>query len=119
MPYIETTYRIRRDRRFRGITGLSMGGYGALHFAFAHPDLFSSVSAQSAALMTSSPGEMNAALRSGSGLARLLGPVFGQPINMAHWRANDPVERGRSEAVARHLAKLEGAGCVAAACSTT
>jgi S-formylglutathione hydrolase FrmB len=105
MPYIETKYRIRRDRRFRGITGLSMGGYGALHFAFAHPDLFSSVSAQSAALMTSSPGEMNAALRSGSGLARLLGPVFGQPINMAHWRENDPVELARkNQAAIRKLA---------------
>ena len=100
MPYIETKYLVRRDRSFRGVTGLSMGGYGALHLAFAHPDLFSSVSAQSPALMTSSLAEMNAALRSGPGLARLLGPVFGQPINMAHWRANDPIALARKNQAA-------------------
>lgn len=90
MPYIETKYRVRRDRNSRGVTGLSMGGYGALHFAFAHPELFSSVSAQSPALMASSPEELNAALDSGTALARLLGPVFGHPINLVHWKENDP-----------------------------
>lgn len=100
VPYIETKYRVLRDRRFRGVTGLSMGGYGALHAAFAHPDLFSSVSAQSAALMAGSPAEMDAALRSGTGLARLLGPVFGQPINVAHWRENDPLALARKNQAA-------------------
>jgi S-formylglutathione hydrolase FrmB len=100
MPYIESKYLIKRDRKFRGITGLSMGGYGALHMAFAHPELFSSVSAQSAALMTSTPAEMNSALHSGMPLARLLGPVFGQPVNMAHWRENDPVVLARKHQVA-------------------
>ena len=90
MPYIETKYRARRERKYRGVTGLSMGGYGALHLAFAHPELFSSVSAQSPALMAGSPAEMNAALRSGTGLSRLLGPVFGDPVNVAHWQENDP-----------------------------
>ena len=52
LPYIETHYRIIRDRKHRGVTGLSMGGYGALRVAFAHPELFGSVSAQSAALIT-------------------------------------------------------------------
>ncbi len=44
LPYIETHYRTIRDRRARAVTGLSMGGYGALRFAFAHPELFGSVS---------------------------------------------------------------------------
>ena len=105
MPYVEAKYRVRRDRRFRGVTGLSMGGYGALHFAFAHPELFSSVSAQSPALMAASPAEMNAALRSGTGLSRLLGPVFGDPVNVAHWKENDPFALAKkNQAAIRKLA---------------
>src|SRR5579863_3546427 len=52
MPFIESKYRIRRERSARAITGISMGGYGALRLAFANPGMFSAVSAQSAALMT-------------------------------------------------------------------
>jgi len=90
MPYIERQYRVRAGRQNRGITGVSMGGYGALRLAFAHPELFSSVSAQSAALMTDSPQELNAAMRAGTTVGRLLGPVFGDPIDTAHWRENSP-----------------------------
>jgi len=91
IPHIESKYRVRRERRARAITGISMGGYGALQFAFAHPELFSAVSAESAALMPESPQELNAALRSGTPLAKLLGPVFGNPVNVAHWNQNDPI----------------------------
>jgi S-formylglutathione hydrolase FrmB len=90
MPQIEARYRIQRERKARAITGISMGGYGAIRFAFAHPEMFSSVSAQSAALMTESPKELNAALRSGTPLGRLLGSVFGNPIDVADWNENDP-----------------------------
>ncbi|HEX8817379.1 MAG TPA: alpha/beta hydrolase family protein [Terriglobales bacterium] len=91
IPYIETKYRVERDRNHRAITGISMGGYGALRFAFAHPELFSAVSAQSAALMTESPAELNAGLHSGSPIARMLSSVFGDPINVPHWKENDPL----------------------------
>jgi len=90
IPYIEGNYRIQRERKARAITGISMGGYGALRFVFARPEMFSAVSAQSAALMTQSPKELNAALRAGTPLGRLLGPVFGNPIDIAHWNENDP-----------------------------
>jgi len=90
IPYIEANYRIRRERKARAVTGISMGGYGALRFAFAKPDMFSAVSAQSAALITDSPKELDAALRAGTPLARLLGSVFGNPIDVAHWKQNDP-----------------------------
>jgi S-formylglutathione hydrolase FrmB len=68
-----------------------MGGYGALRFAFRYPESFSAVSAESAALMTASPEELNSAIRSGTALGRLLGTVFGNPIDVAHWRDNDPL----------------------------
>lgn len=90
MPYIEKKYRVVPGRAGRAISGISMGGYGALHFAFAYPQLFSAVSAQSAALMLVSPQELNAAARSRGPLVRALSSVFGNPVDVAHWRANDP-----------------------------
>lgn len=90
VPYIESKYRIEPRRTARAVGGISMGGYGAFRFAFAYPEMFSSVSAEGAALMTDSPAEVNAAMRSGSPLGTLLGAVFGNPINVAHWQANDP-----------------------------
>ena len=88
IPYIEKKYRVRPGRKGRAITGVSMGGYGALRFAFAHPELFSAVSAQSAALITQTPKELSAAGHSDSPLGRLMGPAFGEPINVAHWQQN-------------------------------
>jgi S-formylglutathione hydrolase FrmB len=90
IPRVESQYRVLRNRGSRGITGLSMGGYGALRFSFAYPQLFSSVSAQSPALITEKPQELNEDLRHAGPFAELLGQVFGKPIDLAHWRQNDP-----------------------------
>ena len=95
MPYIEKKYRIRSERATRAITGISMGGYGALRYAFSHPELFSSVSAQSAALITESPENLSVAERAGTSLGSLLGPVFGQPIDAPHWKENSPFDLAR------------------------
>ena len=89
IPQIQSRFRIRPGRQSRAITGVSMGGYGALRFAFAHPDLFSAVSAQSAALITQTPQELNTAGESNRPLGRLLGPAFGQPISLPHWNQNN------------------------------
>lgn len=48
---IEKRYRVRPGREARGITGISMGGYGAFKLALKHPDLFASVSSLSGALI--------------------------------------------------------------------
>ncbi|MFA5327950.1 MAG: alpha/beta hydrolase-fold protein [Prolixibacteraceae bacterium] len=42
MPFIEKTYRIRGEKRYRAISGLSMGGGGTFMYALHHPELFSS-----------------------------------------------------------------------------
>jgi len=42
MPFIESTYRIRKDKEFRAVAGLSMGGNGTLIYALHHPELFGS-----------------------------------------------------------------------------
>jgi S-formylglutathione hydrolase FrmB len=90
MPYIEGKYRTVPGREARAITGISMGGYGAFRFAFAYPDLFSAVSAQSAALLLKTPEELNQLGESHSDAAEALAPLIGDPINVAHWKANDP-----------------------------
>ena len=41
LPYIEKTYRIRAEKRYRAISGLSMGGGGTFMYALHHPELFS------------------------------------------------------------------------------
>src|SRR5579864_2922453 len=90
IPQIESKYRVRAGRAGRAITGVSMGGYGALRFAFAHPELFSAVSAQSAALISESTQQLDAASQSGVPVLGVLGPVFGKPIDMRHWNENSP-----------------------------
>lgn len=90
LPQIESKYRITRGRAGRAISGISMGGYGALRLAFSHPELFSAASAQSAALITESPQQIDSAENSGTPLAGVLGKVFGSPINVPHWNANNP-----------------------------
>jgi S-formylglutathione hydrolase FrmB len=105
VPMIETKYRISKGRNNRAISGISMGGYGALRFAFSHPEMFSAVSAQSAALITESPQELDTAARSGAPLGKLLATVFGSPIEVQHWRDNSPfILASRSQAALRRLA---------------
>jgi S-formylglutathione hydrolase FrmB len=99
MPRIESKYRIH-GRADRAISGISMGGYGALRFAFAHPELFSAVSAQSAALMTESPQQLDSASKTGSPLLGVLEPVFGAPIEVRHWNENNPLALAKRNAAA-------------------
>jgi S-formylglutathione hydrolase FrmB len=105
VPHIESKYRVRRSREGRAISGISMGGYGALRFAFAHPEMFSAVSAQSAALITATPQDLDTAARAGAPLGKTLAAVFGNPIDVPHWIENSPcVLAKRNVAGVRKLA---------------
>jgi S-formylglutathione hydrolase FrmB len=105
MPLIERKYRISKSREKRAISGISMGGYGAIRLAFAHPELFFAVSAQSAALITETPQELDTASRSGAPLGKTLAAAFGDPIAVAHWQANNPfVLAKKNQAGLRNLA---------------
>jgi S-formylglutathione hydrolase FrmB len=53
VPLIESDYMIRTGKRFRGIAGLSMGGFGTLVYTLKHPDMFSACAPLSAAVYTS------------------------------------------------------------------
>jgi S-formylglutathione hydrolase FrmB len=95
MPFIERNYRTLAGRKSRGIGGLSMGGYGALHLAFSHPELFGAVTASSAALIPNLP-RVNAAGEQSLPVFRLLDRVFGNPFNHAYWDRNDPLHLART-----------------------
>ena len=50
LPKIDQTYRTVADRRGRVISGLSMGGHGAIYLAARHPDLYCAAGSMSGAL---------------------------------------------------------------------
>lgn len=47
---IDNSYRTIKDKKGRAITGLSMGGYGALYLSARHPELFCAAGSMSGAL---------------------------------------------------------------------
>jgi enterochelin esterase-like enzyme len=73
IPFVDKTYRTRAAREFRGVAGLSMGGWGTLVYALRHPDLFSAAAAFSAAVW-SDEDIMGMEQKNWD---RLLGPLFG------------------------------------------
>ncbi len=73
IPYIEKKYRVVPDRAGRAVSGISMGGYGALRLGFANPQLFGAVQrsecgpAHGIARGRGRCGEVSVAGRAGSG----------------------------------------------------
>lgn len=47
VKWIDTNYKTIKDRRGRAITGLSMGGHGALYLSFRHQDVFGAAGSMS------------------------------------------------------------------------
>ena len=93
-PFIEKRYRAAPGRTHRAIAGISMGGYGALHLAFRHPQLFSSVGAHSAALIEKLPVFLGPTPNSRR--SQVLGEVFGTPPDEAFWQRNSPLTLART-----------------------
>jgi S-formylglutathione hydrolase FrmB len=90
LPRIEARYRISSGRGSRGVGGVSMGGYGALHLAFRHPELFAAVAVHSPALIDEFPAFV-APGASGGMRARLLEETFGSPPDPAFWERQSPL----------------------------
>jgi S-formylglutathione hydrolase FrmB len=93
LPVIERRYRILPGRESRALAGISMGGYGALHLAFAHPDVFGAVSAESPAIMTSL---QPTGARTQLAALRGLGDVFGNPVDQTLWSRDNPLTLART-----------------------
>jgi S-formylglutathione hydrolase FrmB len=79
---IDESYRTIRNRSGRVITGLSMGGHGALYLATRHPDLFCAAGSMSGALDLSPANwriDPQFAERIKPGFERILGPYNSKP----------------------------------------
>ncbi|MDR1886453.1 MAG: esterase family protein [Prevotellaceae bacterium] len=48
IPHIEKTYRVRGERRYRAVSGLSMGGGGTIFYSLHQPDMFAAAAPLSA-----------------------------------------------------------------------
>ena len=98
LPFIEKRYRVSPGRANRAISGISMGGYGALHLAFRHPQLFSAVSAHSAALIEKLPVFLGGAAAQSNqpNRARIFGGVFGSPPDAVYWNQQSPITLART-----------------------
>ena len=93
LPIVEKTYRTRNDRRYRGVAGLSMGGYGSLLYALKHPDLFSAAAPLSAALYTEADVLRQPQDRWEKIESVVYGPnLEGEARLTPHWRANNIFE---------------------------
>ncbi|MDG4860614.1 alpha/beta hydrolase-fold protein [Streptomyces sp. T-3] len=69
VPFIDANLRTRTDRAHRAVVGLSMGGYGAMHYAQARPELFGHVAALSGGI--------------DFGMAEVRGAVLATELNLA------------------------------------
>ena len=77
MPHVESTYRIKSEKRYRAVSGLSMGGGGSFMYALHRPDLFSSAAPLSAYIGPLSPEAMkNRYQRTGEDISGISEEVF-------------------------------------------
>ncbi|MEU3945365.1 alpha/beta hydrolase-fold protein [Streptomyces sp. NPDC029526] len=121
VPFIDANLRTVPDREHRAVTGVSMGGFGSLHYAQARPDLFGHVAALSggidfgmwevrAAVLATElnlPGAWCASVTSGTGDCVGYGPVvdsdaiFGSPYALFDDRIWNRVDPASSANLAR------------------
>jgi diacylglycerol O-acyltransferase/trehalose O-mycolyltransferase len=92
-PFLEQRYRTRSDRAGRAAVGLSMGGYGALHYATRHPDLYGFAATFSGSVDILHPGVSAVADALSTSNGGKPGDIWGNRIaHEARWRANNPVD---------------------------
>jgi S-formylglutathione hydrolase FrmB len=90
LPAMEKRYRIGSTGAQRGIMGVSMGGYGALHYAFKYPEQFAAVSATMPALVERLPRRLDMPI-----LQTALDAVFGSPPDPAFYDKNSVMHLAR------------------------
>jgi S-formylglutathione hydrolase FrmB len=95
LPAMEKRYRIDATGAQRGVMGVSMGGYGALHYAFEYPRKFSAVTATMPALAERLPRKLGEPILDGA-----LGAVFGNPPDAEFYEKNSPIYPARTAPVA-------------------
>ncbi|GAB5527190.1 MAG: alpha/beta hydrolase-fold protein [Roseivirga sp.] len=98
MPHVEDKYRIKGKKEFRGISGLSMGGFGSLRLSLTHPDLFAACAGYSSALWTADDfTDMG-----NEGYENMFGKLIGKGLKgkqriTNHWKANSIIDLVRNK----------------------
>ncbi|WKN31191.1 alpha/beta hydrolase family protein [Porifericola rhodea] len=92
IPFIEDNYRVRKEKQYRAISGLSMGGYGSTILAMRHPNLFSVCVPFSSAYLSD---EAMIAMDD-TNYERVGGPLFGKGLTgenrvNPHWKKYSPL----------------------------
>lgn len=91
VPQMEKKFRLLGTRSGRAISGISMGGYGALRLAFKYPQMFGSSAGLMPALMEELPrGSRDV------GFTAFFGTAFGSPLDESFWKANTPFVYART-----------------------
>jgi enterochelin esterase-like enzyme len=90
IPHIEATYRCRTEKRYRAISGLSMGGRGCLLYALKHPDIFQACYAMSIGMFSDKNARVDRWGRGGSWLGEnYFGPLKADGSLPDTWHTND------------------------------
>ena len=104
LDHLRARFAVRADRRGTLVTGISMGGMGALRLAFKHPERFGAVAAMEPGIEPIDDwAELEPKHRFWRGDA-LLEVAYGSPVDREYWNANNP-----ATLVARRAAELRAA----------
>lgn len=98
IPFIDKNYKTRANKRYRAVSGLSMGGYGSLVLAMHYPELFSSCAALSAAVRTDEQIIANPYYQ--NSYKNIYGAnLEGKDRISEHWKKNSPIHLAQSASV--------------------
>ena len=102
VPFIRSHFGTRTDRAGTAIAGFSMGGFGAVHYAARHPDLFGFTASFSGAVDIRYSGVGKVVRVSPLIMSGRRGDIFGDHVaDEMVWRAANPVD------LAANLATVE------------
>ena len=102
LPFIQAHLRTRTDRAGTAVAGLSMGGFGAVHYAARHPDRFGFAASFSGAVDIRHPGIGRVVKVSPEIMGGRRGDIFGDhKADEVVWRAANPID------LAANLASVE------------
>lgn len=90
LPAMEKKYGVATEGSQRGIMGVSMGGFGALHYGFKYPQKFTAVSANMPALIERLPRQPLQETQQ-----RLMSKIFGNPPDQAFFEKNSAFHLAR------------------------
>lgn len=104
--YIRRTFRLAQTPEDTCIMGLSMGGFGALHTAFAYPEVFGQTAALSSALIVYDIAGMKAGEDNGVANYEYYRECFGDPDKVTESSNNPEILIRELKAQGRKIPKI-------------